>query len=416
MTSEDVPHVLRTAVRHRLGLVFSDARTATFTAGVARALQVLDEGTPERLAARVAAGDAHAIGVLASEITIGESYFFRDPGHFALLSEQVLRGKTHVRLWSAGCATGEEAYTLAIAAIEAGVTPEVIATDLNPAFLARARSGTYGPWSFRGVPERIRRTWFEGEGRHVRVLERVRQHVRFVQGNLLESATAPRDVDAAFCRNVLIYFDAPAILAAAVTLRDALRPEGWLFTGPSDPLLEIEGLRIELRPGVIVHRRGEQALVIPEAALPAASPAPLATARTRSQRPLPRAETRASALPTEPPTDAFARAQVAVAARAPDEALQLLDAFLATPTFDAEPWILRATLRQDRGDDAGALDDLRRALLIDRDLPVAHLLRAGALRRLGEAAAAARSLARARVLARALENPASGPARTRSKP
>jgi chemotaxis protein methyltransferase CheR len=384
------PPQLIDAIRVRLGLVFPDSRTEGLRAGVGRAMAALHEDDANKLAVRVLGGDEGAIDVLARELTIGETYFFREPQHFEFLRAKVLAGRSSVRLWSAGCSSGEEAYSLAIAALESGVTPEVIATDVNEAALARARAGVYGAWSFRGVPDSVRREWFTQEGRHFRIRDRLKRYVHFGRGNLVDGRAAPRGVDGAFCRNVLIYFDAEGIRAAAHTLHDSLVDGGYLLTGPSDPLLEIDDLQIELHPGLIAHRRGREVPAPKKAPLRVEPPPPVSTTMRRAPvKPI-------AAPPPAEPVDPLVAIRALADAGDAGRALALLEDFLREPQFDPDAWLLRATLRQEQGDDAGALEDLRRAILLDRSSSIAHTLMASSLRRLGDAVGAERALARAR--------------------
>jgi chemotaxis protein methyltransferase CheR len=354
-------------VRERLGLVFPEARAHALDAGIARAAQSLELSGVEALVDK--ADDQQVLDALAVELTIGETYFFRDPAHFEALRARVLRplrGK-HVRLWSAGCATGEEPYSLAIAGLEEGVDVEVIATDLNPRFLRRASAGLYGPWSFRGVSDATKHAWFTEDARRLRVRDVVRERVRFSSFNLVSGAEPPTNVDAVFCRNVLIYFDETAIAAATDALARSLVVGGFLFAGPSDPMLVSDRLRVETSPQLILYQRVEPGAVevMPESAPPVSVERPV---------------------PVEPPkTKTKSRTAASTSTIASP-----------APRLDPETYVAEANARLDRGDDRGALDSLRAALLLDRALAIAHLLSVGPLRRLGDEKAARRALLKAR--------------------
>ncbi|MDB4930786.1 MAG: uncharacterized protein JWM10_3270, partial [Myxococcaceae bacterium] len=253
-------------VREALGLVFPPSRAASLDQGVLRAAAVLGEGDPAELLRRLVAGDPAAREALVVELTVGETYLFRDDDHFSFvrdvaIPEATRRGKG-MRLWSAGCATGEEAWALAIVAHEAlgaGASDvTVIGTDLNPRFLERAAEGWYGAWSFRGVDAKRRERWFVPEGRGWSVAAELRATVRFAQLNLLEGHAAwPAAVDVIFCRNVAIYFDLETVGLVAARLARSLRDGGWLVPGPSDPLLPDNiGLAATVR-GPLVYRRAD---------------------------------------------------------------------------------------------------------------------------------------------------------------
>ncbi len=402
--------VIAGRLRAWFGLSFPPTRERALDAAIARALESLGDLDAAELARRIELGDRAALDAVVREATVGETYFFRDPSHFELLASHVfpaaaaLRGG-RVRLWSAACATGEEAYSLAICALEWGIEPEVFATDLNERFLERARGAVYGPWSFRGVPDDVISRWFHDEGRLRRVRDEVRAHVRFSPLNLIdpEPGEIPRDVDAILCRNVLIYFEPEAIVATAHTLVAALAEGGVIVTGPSDPSLpERLGLVAESHPSGLLYRRGrrgeaevtrtERAAPEPE---PEPTPPPKSELRIRASLPPP--------LPPPPPPagpaptgDVVGHARALVARGEVDAARSVHDDLLRTPALDPEPYVLRATLRQDALDDEGALEDLRRATLLERDLPIANLLASVSLRRTGDGVGARRALARCR--------------------
>lgn len=357
-------------VRERLGLVFPEARAQALDAGIARAVQTLALPGVEALIEKVE--DQTVLDALAVELTIGETYFFRDPVHFETLRARVLRpmrGK-HVRLWSAGCATGEEPYSLAIAGLEEGVDVEVIATDLNPRFLRRAGAGLYGAWSFRGVSESTKHAWFTPDARRLRVRDEVRERVRFSSFNLVSGEAPPANVDAVFCRNVLIYFEQKGIEAATRALAGSLVMGGLLFAGPSDPMLVNELLRIETSPQLILYQRVDPSEAVPESAPPASVERVIAIAAP--PKVVPASPTSARSVPTTAP--------------------------IAAPTkaLDPETYVAEANARLDRGDDRGALDSLRAALLLDRSHAMAQLSSVGPLRRLGDEKAAGRALLKAR--------------------
>lgn len=208
-------------------------------------------------------------------LTIGETYFFRDANQLALLSEVVLPalarrpgGRGRLRMWSAGCASGEEPYTLAMLVREAGwaAGADIVGTDVAPARLAAARRARYGRWSMRGVSaERLAR-WFHRQGQWWTVHPDVARDVRFRMLNLADpSWPSPESevwgMDVVFCRNVLIYFDRETIADVARRLLGALAPDGWLFMGASDPLLTefVPCEVVQTNAGLLYRPRGAPA-------------------------------------------------------------------------------------------------------------------------------------------------------------
>src|SRR5262249_44046280 len=188
---------------------------------------------PEDLLLAVEADpDGPRSAALVAGLTVGETHFFRNEPQFAALESHVLPEliarhalDRRLRVWSAGCATGEEAYSLAILLIRllpdiAAWDVSVLATDVNEDALSRAREGVYGRWSFRGVPDHLPAEFFQADGERLSVRADVRGLVRFERLNLVgdaypSAATGTVELDLILCRNVLIYFG-PEAMGAVV--------------------------------------------------------------------------------------------------------------------------------------------------------------------------------------------------------
>ncbi|WP_333874662.1 CheR family methyltransferase [Methylobacter sp.] len=197
--------------------------------------------------------DRNRIEILACHLTVGETYFFRDPQVFEALKMHILPaliqsrrsyGQTF-RLWSAGCATGEEAYSLAI--LVQRMIPDfkqwhitILATDINPHALAKAESGSYGEWSFRNAPIWLKSGYFRPiENGRYEIIPSVREMVTFAYLNLMEDAypspiNNTNAMDIIFCRNVMMYFkpgQATQVMRRhCLTLVDG----GWLVINPTE--------------------------------------------------------------------------------------------------------------------------------------------------------------------------------------
>src|SRR2546423_3024220 len=169
----------------------------------AAALGVSDEEYVAR-----AAGDVAEIDRLIELLRVGETRFFRHRAQLAALGERVLPSlRSPVAAWSAGCASGEEAWTLAMLLAERSLAFDVWATDLSTVALARARVGRYPAARVHAeVPAALRQRYFRRIGADDVVNDRLRPHVRFEAHNLV-TATGGREFDLIACRNVLIYFD-----------------------------------------------------------------------------------------------------------------------------------------------------------------------------------------------------------------
>lgn len=173
-------------------------------------------------------------------LTTNLTGFFRESHHFDRLTrlDGARAGRT-LRVWSSACSTGEEAYSAAIALREAGITAEILATDVDSNALAKARRGVYRLDILERIgPERVRRHFLRGTGEnagHAMVRSELRAMVKFVVRNLLaEDWPANESFDAIFCRNVMIYFDRPTQLRLLDRLAKVLVPGGVLFLGHSE--------------------------------------------------------------------------------------------------------------------------------------------------------------------------------------
>lgn len=200
--------------------------------------------TGAELLARIRANDAAVIAATIRAVTTRETYFFRDPQQVAYLTRAIAQraaDRGPIRLWSAGCATGEEAWSLAMIALDA-LGPQafervsIVATDIELESLAIAERGEYGDWSFRHAPPSPRH--FERRGDVHRVRDELRGAVTFYSLNL-SSATvvSPVEMQVIQCSNVLLYLDETARRNAAAMLAASLSRDGALLTAATDPPL-----------------------------------------------------------------------------------------------------------------------------------------------------------------------------------
>jgi chemotaxis protein methyltransferase CheR len=182
-------------------------------------------------------------------VTTNETYFFREKNHFKLLADTILpallQRRRMLRIWSAGCSTGEEAYTLRIIFEEGRgrlwpreAQAGIIATDISRKVIAGAREGIYNERSLRFVPEQIRSRYFTANDNGFwRVSREIRQGVEFRVHNLLHEEPPEGPFDVIFCRNVLIYFDKDTQRKVVDgRFAAALAPRGHLFIGHSESL------------------------------------------------------------------------------------------------------------------------------------------------------------------------------------
>jgi chemotaxis protein methyltransferase CheR len=402
---------LRDRIRRRAGLTFPESRLPDLEAGVRRAMASAGTGDIHAFARRVEAEPA-VFDTLIGNLTVGETYFFREPAQFEVLRNQVLpdlrRGLADgakLRVWSAGCASGEEPYSLAILLEEQGLAElaTVLGTDVSRAALQRAREASYGIWSLRGSPGATASPNFERRGDRFVVNARLRRRVEFRYLNLAEgSYPSPEsgiaDVDLILCRNVMIYFDAETVRQVAQRLYRSLRPGGWLLTGPSDPpLWDCAPFRTRVTGGCVVYQREDAAAdQVQPPATPVAFPGPFHPAPIPAE-----AFPDVPALPSEEPA-----VPVAVESDLPaviDRVRRLADSGNSAAAeqaavdelrqfpLSAELHYLHAIVCAELGRSEAAIAALRRVLYIDPTLALAHFMLASVLLRAGRRAEAQRS-------------------------
>jgi chemotaxis protein methyltransferase CheR len=180
-------------------------------------------------------------------LTNGETHFFRDKGQFALLENTLLpsliqanKSSKTLRIWSAACATGEEAHSIAIVLDSLLPAPtnwriEILGTDINQEALRTARAGVYSRWSFRGVNGERKAAYFERNSDDWEVKSKVRANVRFRYLDLINDdfpsvESGIHDIDLVLCKNVFIYFEPKTIRRVLERITKALRPGGFLLT------------------------------------------------------------------------------------------------------------------------------------------------------------------------------------------
>lgn len=368
-------------VTREFGVAFPPPRRAFAENAMRRALGIARERSLTRYRERLAT-EPDLLRALIAEVTVGETYFFRDPAQFDALRTIVLPEllrrrdvRDPLRTWSAGCASGEEAYSLAILLAECGLADHahVLGTDVSSTAIDAARRGQYGAWSFRHDALGWRERCFTRTGKHWTISPAYRR-VEFVVHNLMQPAPAGATARGAFdlilCRNVLLYFDRKTVERAAQVLLAALAPGGWLLTSPTDPLLPDDlGFETVATPSGLAYRK-------PVPAAQPARPVPVAV-------PAFHARPRALSVPQPQPQPQYVQAKPQPPSRR---------------RVDAEAYVDRALAFLEGGHLHQAAAAARRALFLDRSLVVAHLTLARALRLTGSRSAAQRALRRGAAL------------------
>ena len=264
------------------GLTFDDSALPLFQRRLASRLPLHDLGSYREYARLLQFGPQSEAELAAALdlLTSGETYFFRHREQLTLLSDTILpalavanAGSRRLNVWSAGCSSGEEAYTLAILLAESalfeGWNVRIIGTDLSHERVELARQGCYFQGAFRSTAARIKKTWFAEVGRVWQVHEDLRSLCQFAPLNLLSRHPDPfvGRMDLILCRNVLIYLDDAARARVLENLYERLVPGGYLLLGHSESLkqmgnpVELQSLAQDLafRKPMRPQRRGSDA-------------------------------------------------------------------------------------------------------------------------------------------------------------
>lgn len=372
--------------------------------------------------------------VLSGALTIGETYFLRDPKSYEVLEQQILpeliaarrRSGRTLKIWSAGCSTGEEPYTIAI--ILSRLLQDLpqwkitlIGTDLNEQALERAKRGVYGKWSFRNAPAWLMDYFTPAPGGRFELVPRIRQMVHFSQLNLAGDGETSRSLtsgmDVIFCRNVMLYFHAEQIEKTVAHFHASLKQGGWLFVGPTEvDHQKAAGFNCHYFDGSLVLRKGE-----PRPKRQRPLPAPLRPLGRENESvavteagPLQTAAGLGDATLAPEPADAVQKARtlydaghyqdaallvlaaprssgnLALAARCYanlgryQEARVLCEEALQQDRLDPRTHYLLSMVLEQQGDATGAESSLKRALYLDHDYLLAYFALGNLSRRRGD--------------------------------
>jgi chemotaxis protein methyltransferase CheR len=362
-------------VHRETGIVLPAAREAATIAAVRRAAPGLD---PAAFVQAVSGpqGDRGLVRRLTDEVTVQETGFVRDRAQFdeiawhGLLQAALAAGSRTIRVWSAGCATGEEAYTLALLAAEAFAPRpppvDVLGTDVSGAAVAAAMTGRYQERAVRGLEPALRQRYLDrqADGSYL-VGHLLRGLVRFRRHNLVADPVPPSGeshFDLVVCRNVLIYFDARTIAQVIEWLERSLRPDGVLVLGAADALH-----RTARAPRPVPGRQPARPLRRPLGQPPAGQP----PSPTREQR--------------------LAAALDAAGNGDREAALAQVRSLLGENALDADAHFVDGLVGLGAGRPAEAAAALRRALFADPSFGLAAFSLGRAYDELGDTLAARRS-------------------------
>jgi chemotaxis protein methyltransferase CheR len=430
MPAEAIPDIvwerLGDFVARNTGLHFPPERLVDLQRGFSAAAEEFGFADRARCAAWVLSGSLTRpqLHALAGHLTVGETYFFRERKTFDALSNVILpeligrrRGREQrLRLWSAACCTGEEAYSLAI--LLQRLLPDwkewnvtILATDINERFLHKAATGIYGEWSFRdcSAPFRERHFTRTPEGRY-QVAAEIRSWVTFAQLNLAEDrfpslSTDTNAMDVILCRNLLLYFTPSHAHRLVDKLYNALVDEGWLAVSPSECSQTLFSRFVTVNfPGAVVYRRGgvdersslARATPLPE---PSSTAEPFSLA-LRQDAVAPTAELAGEQVSSAGSSETAGSGGSPPALAAAESAFsegryaEAIDALLKGLTADREPraFSLLARAYANQGKLTEALQWTSRWIEADRVEPAAYYLHAMILQEQGEWPGARRAL------------------------
>lgn len=352
---------------------------------------------------------------LVEALVIPETYFFREAERLRCLVDAALsllrreRADGHrLRVWSAGCSTGEEPYSFAMLLQEAGAAAaQVLATDVSTKALRHAAEAVFRRWSFRGVPPQVRARHFVAEEHHLRVSEAVREQVSFAELNLVTDAY-PSGCDIILCRNVLVYLDPDVQHHVARRLTEALAPGGWLMTAATDPVLPDDLALEQVRtPAGFFYRRPTRVSLTTPPIRPcrrttAPTPSKSTHVATEGDARTPEEATRHSDVEAPTPSDIEA-IRTLIEQRALEEAAARVRTAVDATPLEPELRYLQAVLDLERGHPQEAATAATAAAYLAPDLAAVHVLLGHAQQAAGDAHKAARSWERARALLRAAD-------------
>lgn len=438
---------LRQLVEAETGMDLSGNRLLRLRDAVEKVLATAS--LPQRLKQILAEPEHHGIFLerLTAQLTVGETFFFRNEHHFRALAEhvipQIIRendANKEIRIWTAGCSTGEEPYSLAILldqiltnrganahSIDNSINRKsnwhvsILATDLNPEFLERARRGRYREWSFRGTDVHLDRRYFVSEGKEYRLVPRIRRRVRFGYLNLVKDAypsplNGTLGLDLIVFRNVAIYLKPKIVDAIVDRFHCSLRPGGWLLLGETE--LNVAATRqfeVQRLDRAIFYRKehgpaaldGQPSPIVPASVPPRPGQLSATTmppiGASIEQPPL-KAQATVGEEPSKTPSlweriehhlgqqefveaerliDAVSMRKERAAARLRyalhlvacaevQRARDMLEKCLGEEPLQIETHLLKASLAEEVGDAAEAETAYRRALYVDRRCSIAH--------------------------------------------
>ncbi|WP_018141303.1 protein-glutamate O-methyltransferase CheR [Thioalkalivibrio sp. ALJ7] len=251
LTERDFRRVAQ-LTQERTGIMLNASKHELVFSRLSRRLRVLGMDSFEHYLDRVEDGDEGEAEEFINALTTNLTAFFREAHHFEMLAGPVLDELGRLprtgplKVWSAGCSTGEEPYSIAMTLAEALPSPDdvrILATDIDSRVVAHADAGVYDANRVTGIPSGRQQRWLlRGKGANegkVKIRDELRSMVHFRQLNLFDPWPIKGPLDVIFCRNTLIYFDKPTQKQLVERFAKVLRPEGYLVIGHSESLFRV---------------------------------------------------------------------------------------------------------------------------------------------------------------------------------
>jgi chemotaxis protein methyltransferase CheR len=349
--------------------------------------------------------------ILASHLTISETYFWREPQVFTALTDSILpqlirskgkeKGERSIRIWSVGCSTGEEPYSIAIALQKAIPKIEdwnitILATDINPGSINKAINGTYGAWSFRNSPAWLKSNYFlHKENGQYEIIPEIKKMVTFTCLSLAEMSAISNinTMDIIFCRNVLMYFTNDWINKISQNLFDSLSEDGWFVVSSSELSSQVFPQFTPVNfPGAVLYRKGKNGYAhsfdvhseeMPQPLKPfnTSTPSTPSTHSTHFQpqpQPLQPSSTpfnplqQPQAIPEETSADKIFAIRLLADQGHLEEALTACNGAIASYKLSSTLYFLRASILQELDKSSEAIVSLKQAIYIDPEYIVGH--------------------------------------------
>ncbi|MFC1496561.1 CheR family methyltransferase [Candidatus Margulisiibacteriota bacterium] len=315
---------------------------------------------------------------LFDTLTIGETYFFRNSDHFEVFREFVVprliaaghRKKQAIKIWSAGCSTGEEPYTVAMILLESLPDPEkweieIIASDLNRRYLEKAGRGSYSARSVRNLPRELLKKYFTLKDGQYQISEKIKNMVKFVYHNLAKDSfwlIENYRFDIVFCRNVIIYFDTETVKRVIEGFNEVMEDNAYLFCGHAEVLWKIsEKFRSIEFPHTFIYQKGEFAAE--ETKVPFVD--------------VPQIEIKVEAGPEPVPEPGDIHQKILLAVELSNqakynEAIEVLKEIIGCDCLTVEAYYLLGVLNNKIGQLDRAVAEFKRALFLNPELPIVY--------------------------------------------